>query len=296
MIGLTPLSADRSLLPEGRLAGPMPYVIAIMTFLTVLAAAAGLGVGGAAGSLGQQLAGRATLQIVEANPDLRERQSAAALAQLGKLSAVTSAQRVDAEKMRTLLEPWLGRDSLNGDLPVPVLIDVALADGDARTLADVSQAVRAVAPAARLEPHAKFLAPLEGLLGTLRWLSIALVLLMATAMAAAVVLSSRGALITHRATIDVMHLMGASDAQVAQLFQRRAGLDALFGSMIGFVTGAAVVWFVGASLSAVGAALFDSGGLGLMGWLVILLVPVGAVSLAVLTARATVLRALAAML
>ena len=38
-------AAERGLLPEGRLAGPMPWVIAIMMFLTVLAAAAGLGLG-----------------------------------------------------------------------------------------------------------------------------------------------------------------------------------------------------------------------------------------------------------
>jgi predicted MFS family arabinose efflux permease len=37
-------AAERGLLPEGRMAGPMPWVIAIMMFLTVLAAAAGLGV------------------------------------------------------------------------------------------------------------------------------------------------------------------------------------------------------------------------------------------------------------
>ncbi len=274
----------------------MPYVVAIMTFLTVLAAAAGLGLGGAARGLGQQLAGRATVQIVEANPDLRERQAAAALAELGKLSAVATAARVPNEKMRTLLEPWLGSDSLDGNLPVPVLIDVALNDNDGKTLGDVGQAVRAVAPAARLEPHAKFLAPLEGLLATLRFLAIALVILMATAMAAAVVLSARAALITHRATIDIMHLMGASDAQIAQLFQRRASLDALFGSAIGFAIGIAIVLFVGASLSAVGAALFDSGDLGLVNWIVIVLVPVGAVALAAFTARVTVLRALAKML
>ena len=36
-------AAARGLLPEGRVAGPMPWVIAIMMFLTLLAAAAGLG-------------------------------------------------------------------------------------------------------------------------------------------------------------------------------------------------------------------------------------------------------------
>src|SRR6185503_10089672 len=65
-------AADRRLLPEGRLAGPMPWVIAIMMFLTVLAAAAGLGLGGAAARLDDQIGGRVTIQVVEANPARRE--------------------------------------------------------------------------------------------------------------------------------------------------------------------------------------------------------------------------------
>ena len=32
---------------------------------------------------------------------------------------------------------------------------------------------------------------------------------------------------THRATIEILHLMGATDVQVARLFQRRIALDAL---------------------------------------------------------------------
>ncbi|MBA3895611.1 MAG: cell division protein, partial [Sphingomonadaceae bacterium] len=52
MTPFAPSAADRRLLPEGRLAGPMPWVIAIMTFLTLLAAAGGLALGGAAAGLG----------------------------------------------------------------------------------------------------------------------------------------------------------------------------------------------------------------------------------------------------
>ena len=63
--------AERGLLPEGRLAGPMPWVIAIMMFLTVLAAAAGLGLAGAASRLDDQIGGRVTIQIVQANPARR---------------------------------------------------------------------------------------------------------------------------------------------------------------------------------------------------------------------------------
>ncbi len=288
--------ADRQVLPEGRLAGPMPYVIAIMTFLTILAVATGMALGNAAAGVSRDLAGRLTVQIVEANPDAREAQARAALTELGKLAAVARADRIDDARMRTLLEPWLGKEGLNGDLPIPVLIDVTLTNGDDREIEAVRQTLASVAPAARVEPHAQFLGAVSGLLSTLRWLSVGLVVLMAAATAAAVFLAARAALNTHRATIDVMHLMGASDAQIARLFQRRAALDALFGSVIGLGLGAIIVVLVGGQLAAIEAAIVQRGGLGLVGWLAILLVPVGAVGLAALTARYTILRAMGRML
>ena len=289
-------AADRRLLPEGRLAGPMPWVIAIMTFLTVLAAGAGLALGNAASGLGDQLAGKLTIQIVEPNPDVRERQTRTVLAELARLGPVANAARVDEGRMRELLAPWLGQDGLDADLPVPTLIDVALRATDPRGIEEVASTVKAIAPSARVDAHAQWLEPLQGLLSTLRWLSVALVALMAVTMAAAVVLAARTELVTHRATIDIMHLMGASDVQVARLFQRRAALDALFGSALGCICGALVIFGVGGRIANVGAALLDDGGLGWTGWLVIALLPVAAVALSILTARMTVVRALARML
>jgi len=48
------------------------------------------------------------------------------------------------------------------------------------------------------------------------------VLLMIGATAATVVLAARASLDTHRSTIEVLHLMGSTDVQVARLFS--AGL------------------------------------------------------------------------
>jgi cell division transport system permease protein len=289
-------AADRRLLPEGRLAGPMPWVIAIMTFLTVLAAGAGLALGNAASGLGDQLAGKLTIQIVEPNPDIRDRQTRTVLAELARLGPVAATARVDDSRMRELLAPWLGEDGLDADLPVPTLIDVAMRSTDPRGMEEVATTVRAVAPSARVDAHAQWLGPIQGLLSTLRWLSIALVALMAATMAAAVVLAARTAMVTHRPTIDIMHLMGATDVQVARLFQRRAALDALFGSLLGCICGALVLFGLGGRMANVGAALLDNGGLGWKGWLVIALLPPAAVLLSILTARMTVVRALARML
>lgn len=293
---LLPSAADRRLLPDGRLAGPMPWVIAIMTFLTVLATGTGIGLQNAASSLGDALAGKLTVQIVAANPDLRERQVRAALSELGTLAMVEKAERVPDAQLREQLSPWLGSEGLDADLPVPALIDVTLSRADDAAMADIAAAIRQIAPAARVEAHAQWLGPLQALLSTLRWLALGLVVLMAAAMAAAVVLAARAALNTHKPTIDVMHLMGASDVQVARLFQRRAALDAGFGGLLGTVVGAGVMIGLGGQLARLDAALLDQGGLGWVGWAAIAVIPALVVALAVVTARTTVIRALGTML
>ena len=73
-------AADRRLLDERRETRAMVWIMAIMLFLTVLAAAFGLGSLAAARTLDQQLAGKLTLQIVDADPARRDAQAAALLA------------------------------------------------------------------------------------------------------------------------------------------------------------------------------------------------------------------------
>ena len=289
-------SADRGLLPEGRLTGPMPWVLAIMMFLTVLAAAAGLGLGNAARSLDADVGTRVTIQIVEANPDRREAQARAVMAALRDMGGVIAAERIGDEEMSRLLEPWLGEGGLEAELPVPALIDADLTPEAYRSLNRIRAAVLRVAPAARVDDNAQWLAPLAKLITALRWLAAGLVLLMVGATAATVVLAARASLDTHRGTIEVLHFMGATDVQVARLFQRRIALDALFGGAVGLIAAAAVLLLIGNRVGALGSELLGSAGLPLTTWLVLAALPVGGVFLAMLVARITILRALGRLL
>ena len=289
-------AADRGLLPEGRLTGPMPWVLAIMMFLTVLAAAAGLGLGNAARSLDADIGNRITVQIVEANPDLRDAQARLAVKALGTLAGVTAVRRVSPEEMKELLEPWLGEGGLEGDLPVPAMIDAELTPDAYGRLDVIRAAVREVAPSARVDDNAQWLAPLARLIAALEWLAGGLVLLMVGATAATVVLAARAALDTHRGTIEVLHLMGATDVQVARLFQRRIALDALFGGAVGLGAAALVLLVIGDRVGALGSELLGSAGLPLLSWLILVALPVGGVLLATLVARMTILRALGRLL
>ncbi|HJQ17310.1 MAG TPA: cell division protein [Allosphingosinicella sp.] len=289
-------AADRRLLPEGRLAGPMPWVIAIMMFLTVLAAAAGLGLRHAARSLDADIGNRITIQIVEANPDFREAQAKIAVSELHKLAGVRQVRRIEAAEMTQLLEPWLGTGGLASDLPVPVMIDVDLTPDAYRRLDAVRASIIDVAPSARVDDNAQWLAPLAKLIDALKWLASGLVLLMIGATAATVVLAARAALDTHRGTIEVLHLMGATDVQVARLFQRRIALDALFGGGVGLVAAALVLMGIAQRVGALGSELLGSAGLPLVSWLILVALPAAGVLLAMLVARLTILRALGRLL
>jgi len=284
--------ADRRLLLEGRLAGPMPWVIAIMMFLTVLAAAAGLALGSAARALSADLVGRLTIQLPEANPVLRETGKQAIISELGRLGVIERIEPVSEEELGALLDPWLGAEARDADLPIPALIDVELRRATPADIADVRKAVKAVVPAARVDEHARWLAPLARLLESLKWLSAMLVLMMTAATATTVVLAARGALNTHRSVIEVMHLLGSTDGQVAGLFQRRIALDALFGGLAGLGGALAVMALVGNRMNAIGSDLLGSTRLGWFEWAIVLALPLFGALLATVAARLTILFAL----
>lgn len=286
-------AARHRLLPGGRVAGPMLWIIAIMMFLTVLAAAAGLGLGAAVRSMSADLAGRASVQVVEANPKQRDQLTARALTALRGADGVRNAAAVDPALLADQIRPWLGEEATSGDLPLPALIDVTLTPGDVDAkVAQLRRLLGGLSPALRIEPHAAFLLPLAGLLSALGWLAAGVVLLMTLATGAVVVLAARGAHDSHRGTIEVLHLMGSTDVQIARLFQRRIGLDAMLGSALGFAFAAFMILLIGLRLSATGSELLGAVRLPPISWAVLALLPVAGVMLATLAARWTVLRAL----
>lgn len=287
-----PPGAERRVLDEAGGARAMTGVLAIMLFLTLLAAAAGLATAGARAQLARQLAGRATVQVSEGDRSATAATAARVLAALRDSPAVARATPVAPAELAALLRPWLGPDAGEPDLPVPAMIDVDLASDDTGVAARAADAVHAIAPRARVDRHEAWMSPVVGVMTTTVWLAGALVLLMAAATAAVVVLAARAGLETHRATIEVMHMLGSTDAQVARLFQRRIALDAAAGGAVGALAAAAVLTLVGRQLSALGSDLLAGATLAGHDWIALALLPPAFVAMAALAARFEVTGAL----
>lgn len=297
---LVPFGGSRAaqLIPHARFAGPMPWVIAIMVALTTIAAAGGLALSNLADSARGELSGAATIQIVEPLKVERDRQARAAEAALAGVPDVASIRVVPDEELAALIEPWLGAGSGGTEaVPVPGLIDVELrGPANEARLAALRGALEGVAPAARVDAQSTWLAPVFAAIRSLQLLAAGLVVLLALTSAAAVLLAARSALGGNRGTIEIVHLLGGTDAQIARIFQRSVAFDAAAGGAVGLALGMAAVVVLGQQFAALGSGMVAGGGLGTLDWLLIAAIPLAGVAIAMLTARLTVLGALRTML
>lgn len=278
---------DSRLLAGEKFHAPTVALIAIMVFAMLVAAAAGLALANAAGLVARGAENRFVAVIPAAEIASLPRALAAASSSPG----VASAEPVPEQEMRETLERWLGETAASSsDLPVPALLILELEPG--ADAAAVASRLRAAAPGVRLVSEAAELQPLLRSLRGLQWLAVALVLLMAAAAAAAVVLAARGALDTHRSTIEIMHGIGATDAQLTRLFERKIAVDVTAGAVTGFGAAALVLLLLGGGLAALSRDFALSAPLGIRDYIILALVPLGAIILAMAVAHWTLHRAL----
>lgn len=288
---------ERQLIPDGRFTGPMPWVMAIMLFLSLLAAAAALALAHSANQGSMALSRQATVQILENDPDARIAQQRAVAASLRKRQDVYSVNIVPESEARALLEPWLGEVAEESEVPVPALIDVEFKRvPDADQLAAIRRALASTAPSIRIDGNAQWLKPWFELVRSLLLVALAILLLLLFATGATVALAVRGALNTHKATIEIIHMMGGTDVQVARLFQRRVALDALFGSALGLALAISVILLLGERVTALEPGLLSGASVPLYGWPLLLLIPLAVTALSMAMARWTVLSTLKKML
>lgn len=288
-VGVISTAADRRVLDDRRSTRAMSWIMAIMLFLTVLAAALGLGMVNAANALDRQLAGRLTVQIVDADPGKRAEATQKVLAALRMMPAVKRAQPVDPARLANLLKPWLGEASSDADVPIPTLIDIDMSVPGEESATRVAAGIRAASPSARVDSQSRWLSPVADFMRTMILAALALVLLMAAATTAVVLLAARAGLETHRDTIAILHMLGSTDVQVARLFQRRIALDTLIGGAIGAIAAMIAVWLLVGQMTGLGSDLVSGAVLTRRDWLILAVLPLLFAGVATLAARIAVL-------
>lgn len=289
-----------ALLPQPRLAGPMPWVIGILIALVLIAAAGGLALRNLAEASRADLAAAVSVQVIEPDAAVRSARAREVAALLAEAPLVQSVRVVPEAELATMLEPWLGAGAAADEVPIPALIDVELTRrASPAEIAEITAVLEQAGGARRglrVDAQSEWLRPVHDALAALQYLALALIALVALATMAAVWLAARNAFATHRETVEIVHLLGGTENQITGIFTRAVLREAVFGAVLGTALGAGAVWLLGLQFAGLGSGLVAGGGLAATDWLVLVAVPLAGVLLALVTARITIALALKAML
>lgn len=277
----------------------LPWIIAFMVYLAALALAGAMILDAGLLHWNRSVAGTFTIQVPPLPADegtegaARAERLRAALHRLTDIQGVRRVRLLSDEKTTALLEPWLGAEGLSSTLPLPALLDLEIEPG-----ADLdAEALRAqladIVPGAVVDDHRSWIDPALALARSIEWLVAAILILVGAAATGAVAFATRTGLYIHRDVIELMHLMGARDSYIARQFQFHALAISLWGGFLGLLlAGLTLVLFMVVpghgelTASAVPALPAER-------WLLLAALPAASGIIALLTARFTVLRALA---
>jgi cell division transport system permease protein len=270
--------------------GGLVFVIAVLCFFACLTALAALAADRAAGGWASQLRGSATVLVRPKDGESADAAAARAAEALADVRGVSEAAALEKDKAVALLQPWLGKEALAEDLPVPRLVTLELDKDAPASAADLDKALKAQGIDATVDDHSLWIKDIVRAGIWARAAAVAVFALTALAAAAVIAFAARAALAARREIVEVLHVAGAKDGFIAGLLLRR------FAGMA-FVAG--LIAAAGAALVGAGARLMGGGG-GLtpvlpVAWIdlaALLPCPVLAAVVAALAARAAALRLL----
>lgn len=275
----------------------LPWLIAFMVFLAVLAIGGILVLNATASRWDQGIGGTLTVQIAATEDPLKDQNNLQEV--LNVIAAQAGVERylvIEEDRMMSLLEPWLGPDAKAGDLPLPKLIDVGLADEASFDMKGFTRQLQLRVPEATVDDHRVWLQRLVNLIRTVELIAISILVFIALATMGTVVFTTRTGLAVHKEAIEVLHLIGAQDSYIAGQFAGRAMMLGLKGGIIGLILGLPALMAVGYLARSLEDAALPDLTFGPLEWIIFAAIPVGVAFLAMTTARSTVLRSLGRML
>jgi cell division transport system permease protein len=297
---ILPLDADES-------SRFLPWTIAFMTYLAGLALAGALGLSTVAARFDPGQSSNVTVEIPpvlaapgqdpDATPgDPQKARLKAALDLLRATPGIIAAEALERREIAGLLQPWLGKVAYDVDLPLPDVIDVTVDRAAEIDTAGLSARLGAAVPGASLDDHGLWFGRLSTFVHSVQTVAGVVVALTCLLAVLTVVYVTRSGLAVHHDIIEMLHLIGAEDGYIARQFQGHALRLALAGAVPGILAVVATVELLGLAAGRVDSLLLPEIRLSPGQWVALALVPVAAGTIAMLTARATVMRRLSRMI
>jgi cell division transport system permease protein len=275
----------------------LPWLIAFMVFLAVLAMAGMLALNTVSQRWDRGISGTLTVQIAPVDDPAKDAERLqTVLAILASTPEIARYESLGDDRLMQLLEPWLGAAAGARDLPLPRLVDVELKPKASLDVQALSRRLAGRVPGASIDDHRVWLERLVRLIQTVQGLATLVLMFIALATVGTVIFTTRTGLAVHREAIEVLHLIGAQDSYVARQFAGRALALGLKGGVIGLALAIPTLMAIGYFAQQLDSSLIPNVRLGTVHWAIVGSLPLVVALIAMVTARLTVLKALSRML
>ena len=273
----------------------LPWVMAIMVYLSALAATGSLLLHSGFDDWANSLQGRVTVQIIGEDRDLIHLQALEIKEVLRKTPGIRSVRIIPDDEITALLEPWLGVGNITDDLPIPMMLDVETDVDSYVNLEALEAKVKQVTDTVYLDDHARWLSHFYTLAYTIEYTALGILIMILLASISIVIFCTKSSMAEHKNIIEIMHLMGAHDQMIAQAYQKRFMQYGLKGGFYGLIIALLTVYGLLNLVQNIAGGLVEMPSLPYLKLSILLIFPFIFAALAMMTARITVLRELGRM-
>ena len=285
------------LLDKDALSRFLPWLIAFMVFLAILAMAGMLVLNATASRWDQGIRGTLTVQVMPAeDPAKDDERLQVVLSVLAQMPEIDRYEMLTDDRLLKLLEPWLGPAAGSRDLPLPRLVDVELKTNANLNAEVLSRQLAARVPGTSVDDHRIWLKRLVRLIQTVEGLATLVLAFIALATVGTVVFTTRTGLDIHREAMEVLHLIGAQDSYIAGQFASHAFALGLKGGVFGLLLAVPTLLGIGYLAQQMDSSLLPDITLGPVHWSALAGLPLVVSLIAMVTARITVIKTLSRML
>lgn len=275
----------------------LPWLIAFMVFLSVLAVAGMLVLNATASKWDRGVRGTMTVQVIPSDDAAKdEARLNEVLTILATSPEIERYDAMDDSRLIRLLEPWVGSAAGSGELPLPRLVDVELKQTAGLTAEALYDRLAQKVSGVSIDDHRVWLDHLVRLIETFEVLALVVLLFIVLATIGTIIFTTRTGLAIHREAIEVLHLIGAHDEYIAKQFARRALGLGLSGGIVGLILAVPTLWGLAHLAHSLDDRLLPDIGFGPVHWAILVALPVGVSLVAMVTAKVTVMRTLERML
>ncbi|MEE2661654.1 MAG: hypothetical protein VYB39_01370 [Pseudomonadota bacterium] len=264
----------------------LPIIVGLLVFVSTLALAAGMFFYSTGDTWQKNMSGTLTVEIPAKAAKDNAVETIVAL--LIKNPKIVSAKVVSNKEVDELLEPWLGSDISELDLPLPVLVDVMVLPGESVDIDGLSSELKKIAPSVILDDHSDWLLGVREFFDFVQRIYFTVISVIIMSVVATVILTTRTGLAINHDIVEVLYFIGATDLYVAQRFQIQTLLLLGPSALVGFLAGVGAVCMVQAHGEGVGGGMFPDFSLSMLQWFGLAALPLVKTLLLILTVGLTV--------